>query len=194
MTKWKNAIAFFVLSLLLSIFVAAPALAQTLAPGEGAGGVLPLGGEEPLDSSVEVVALPGTITWDLNAWENVYSARPTNVTITATLDANYDAKLFVNETVSQEGANIADGKMYSSTVDAIDGEDGILANFLGLDAITAGANDVTLGTTDQLLYTLAASGSVEVDFDFVQDIQYTDNPANDYGIVVTFAGQIVPEL
>jgi hypothetical protein len=160
--------------------MADPGLAP--APGEESGGCLTLGGS----SSVEVSLSPETIDdWVLNVGDNVYSTAQTNVTINATLDSGDDAQLDVKEMAS--GGNLADGKMYSSSLNAALGDE------LELDATTTGANDIAaLNGTDQTLYTLSATGSQKVDFDYKQAIAYTDAAKNDYGIVVTFTGKIVP--
>jgi len=177
------------LSILFLSLMADPGLTGTSAPGEEGGGFLPLGGWEP-SSSVEVSVSSETIDdWVLNVGDNVYSAAQTTVTVTATLESGDDAQLDVKETVSV--SNAADGKMYSSTIDAIDGEDGILTYALVLRGITQGANLVTLSDSNQPFYTLTDTGSMAVDFDYEQKIGPLDNPASDYGIVVTFTGQIV---
>jgi len=160
--------------------MADPGLAP--APGEESGGCLTLGGS----SSVEVSLSPETIDdWVLNVGDNVYSTAQTNVTINATLDSGDDAQLDVKEMAS--GGNLADGKMYSATKGAALGEE------LKLDGITTGATDIiTLSEVDQTLYTHTTVGSQVVDFDYRQAIAYTDAAKNDYGIVVTFTGKIVP--
>lgn len=182
------------LVILLCIFLLAPVASTGVsAPGEGIDYFLPLGGEEP-DSSLEISVSPASVTdWTLNVGDNFYTAYSTIVTITATLYSSDEAYLNVKEAAN--GNNAADGRMYSATVDAIDGEDGILTNALEIDATTDGANDITaLSYSDQPLYTLIETGSTEIDFDYGQKIGPLDNPAPDYGIVVTFTGQIVQQL
>ena len=83
-----------------------------------------------------------------------------------------------------------DGNMYSSTA-----SNGKLFNALVLKA-TSGTTiigDTTLSGSNQDIYKLAAAGTATVDFDYQQVIASGDEAANNYGIVVTFTGQIENE-
>ena len=135
--------------------------------------------------SVEVTVSPSSFTWALSMGPNTYTAQDTTATIAANPRGPHTAALSVKETAS--GENIADGKMFSPTVHAALGDE------LALDATTAGANDIDpLSGTDKILYVLGSPGSQVVDFDYMQTISYSDEAASDYGIVVSFTGEILP--
>lgn len=185
MTKWKKTLNTVVLGLALLAFLAAPALGEEAAVGEGGGGYLPLGEWEPSASISITVPDYGTST---NPWPLVPDITNTREA-TTDLTVNSDGNWIVDVSATNGGYmtrwnTTADPEEYDTETK--------LASQLVLTG-TDVATDVTLTGSDQELMsgTSTSGQAVSKDVDLSQAVSWDDERlvgGDYYKIVITFTG------